>query len=182
MIDFIGRSGEIRTPDPLLPKQVRYQAALRSARPKSSRRRGSRWRVGVYSGRLGCRQAVVGASLSGDLGGGRTTSGGQKWWPTSRAPTVGAVRAQVLSQRRRLLEPGSSTARDLPRPTCRRRTSSTPAVGTSRGQVRPQWRSLARYRHSPVRPQEVSGVADARHRTWWRQGLLMVLHAASWCA
>jgi hypothetical protein len=28
-----GRSGEIRTPDPLLPKQVRYQAALRSARP-----------------------------------------------------------------------------------------------------------------------------------------------------
>jgi hypothetical protein len=29
----IGRSGEIRTPDPLLPKQVRYQAALRSARP-----------------------------------------------------------------------------------------------------------------------------------------------------
>ena len=27
-----GRSGEIRTPDPLLPKQVRYQAALRSAR------------------------------------------------------------------------------------------------------------------------------------------------------
>lgn len=26
----IGRSGEIRTPDPLLPKQVRYQAALRS--------------------------------------------------------------------------------------------------------------------------------------------------------
>ena len=26
-----GRSGEIRTPDPLLPKQVRYQAALRSA-------------------------------------------------------------------------------------------------------------------------------------------------------
>src|SRR6476619_3411954 len=30
---MIGRSGEIRTPDPLLPKQVRYQAALRSARP-----------------------------------------------------------------------------------------------------------------------------------------------------
>ena len=30
-----GRSGEIRTPDPLLPKQVRYQAALRSARPLS---------------------------------------------------------------------------------------------------------------------------------------------------
>jgi hypothetical protein len=25
-----GRSGEIRTPDPLLPKQVRYQAALHS--------------------------------------------------------------------------------------------------------------------------------------------------------
>ena len=33
VIDLIGRSGEIRTPDPLLPKQVRYQAALRSARP-----------------------------------------------------------------------------------------------------------------------------------------------------
>jgi hypothetical protein len=32
-IESIGRSGEIRTPDPLLPKQVRYQAALRSARP-----------------------------------------------------------------------------------------------------------------------------------------------------
>ncbi len=26
---FIGRGGEIRTPDPLLPKQMRYQAALR---------------------------------------------------------------------------------------------------------------------------------------------------------
>ena len=36
IVDFIGRSGEIRTPDPLLPKQVRYQAALRSARPKCS--------------------------------------------------------------------------------------------------------------------------------------------------
>jgi hypothetical protein len=24
-----GRGGEIRTPDPLLPKQMRYQAALR---------------------------------------------------------------------------------------------------------------------------------------------------------
>ena len=33
----IGRSGEIRTPDPLLPKQVRYQAALRSARPSVQR-------------------------------------------------------------------------------------------------------------------------------------------------
>ncbi len=32
-IETVGRSGEIRTPDPLLPKQVRYQAALRSARP-----------------------------------------------------------------------------------------------------------------------------------------------------
>ena len=32
-IEKFGRSGEIRTPDPLLPKQVRYQAALRSARP-----------------------------------------------------------------------------------------------------------------------------------------------------
>src|SRR5262245_43836969 len=31
-MDVDGRSGEIRTPDPLLPKQVRYQAALRSAR------------------------------------------------------------------------------------------------------------------------------------------------------
>ncbi len=30
VLDLIGRSGEIRTPDPLLPKQVRYQAALRS--------------------------------------------------------------------------------------------------------------------------------------------------------
>jgi hypothetical protein len=30
--DRNGRSGEIRTPDPLLPKQVRYQAALRCAR------------------------------------------------------------------------------------------------------------------------------------------------------
>ncbi len=34
---LIGRSGEIRTPDPLLPKQVRYQAALRSARPMRSK-------------------------------------------------------------------------------------------------------------------------------------------------
>ena len=25
----VGRGGEIRTPDPLLPKQMRYQAALR---------------------------------------------------------------------------------------------------------------------------------------------------------
>ena len=33
MAEKTGRSGEIRTPDPLLPKQVRYQAALRSARP-----------------------------------------------------------------------------------------------------------------------------------------------------
>jgi hypothetical protein len=32
VIENDGRSGEIRTPDPLLPKQVRYQAALRSAR------------------------------------------------------------------------------------------------------------------------------------------------------
>ena len=37
-IEDIGRSGEIRTPDPLLPKQVRYQAALRSARPQCPRR------------------------------------------------------------------------------------------------------------------------------------------------
>ena len=37
-VEDIGRSGEIRTPDPLLPKQVRYQAALRSARPSSARR------------------------------------------------------------------------------------------------------------------------------------------------
>src|SRR5665213_1315271 len=28
-IDFIGRGGAIRTPDPLRPRQVRYQAALR---------------------------------------------------------------------------------------------------------------------------------------------------------
>ncbi len=34
-----GRSGEIRTPDPLLPKQVRYQAALRSARPMQKARK-----------------------------------------------------------------------------------------------------------------------------------------------
>ena len=27
-MDLIGRGGEIRTPDPLLPKQMRYQAAL----------------------------------------------------------------------------------------------------------------------------------------------------------
>ncbi len=27
--DFYGRGGEIRTPDPLFPKQMRYQAALR---------------------------------------------------------------------------------------------------------------------------------------------------------
>ena len=31
-----GRSGEIRTPDPLLPKQVRYQAALHSVWLKAS--------------------------------------------------------------------------------------------------------------------------------------------------
>ncbi len=29
-LDFNGRSGGIRTRDPLLPKQMRYQAALRS--------------------------------------------------------------------------------------------------------------------------------------------------------
>lgn len=29
-----GRSGEIRTPDPLLPKQLRYQAALHSDNEK----------------------------------------------------------------------------------------------------------------------------------------------------
>ena len=29
LIDFIGRGGEIRTHDPLRPRQVRYQAALR---------------------------------------------------------------------------------------------------------------------------------------------------------
>ena len=29
MIDLNGRGGGIRTPDPLLPKQMRYQAALR---------------------------------------------------------------------------------------------------------------------------------------------------------
>ena len=29
-LDFYGRSGGIRTRDPLLPKQMRYQAALRS--------------------------------------------------------------------------------------------------------------------------------------------------------
>ncbi len=29
MIDAIGRGGGIRTPDPLLPKQMRYQTALR---------------------------------------------------------------------------------------------------------------------------------------------------------
>ena len=50
----IGRSGEIRTPDPLLPKQVRYQAALRSARP-SARRDSARTRLAadcVGRGRL----------------------------------------------------------------------------------------------------------------------------------
>src|SRR5262245_59017540 len=40
----VGRSGEIRTRDPLLPKQVRYQTALRSARPfVNIRRRRERW-------------------------------------------------------------------------------------------------------------------------------------------
>jgi hypothetical protein len=29
VIDLIGRGGGIRTPDPLLPKQMRYQTALR---------------------------------------------------------------------------------------------------------------------------------------------------------
>ncbi len=29
VLDFIGRGGGIRTRDPLLPKQMRYQAALR---------------------------------------------------------------------------------------------------------------------------------------------------------
>jgi hypothetical protein len=28
-LDFIGRGGRIRTCDPLLPKQMRYRAALR---------------------------------------------------------------------------------------------------------------------------------------------------------
>ena len=36
----IGRSGAIRTPDPLLPKQVRYQAALRSAQSRAGGRSG----------------------------------------------------------------------------------------------------------------------------------------------
>ena len=29
LFDYIGRGGGIRTPDPLLPKQMRYQTALR---------------------------------------------------------------------------------------------------------------------------------------------------------
>src|ERR1700723_2811149 len=29
IVDFAGRGGGIRTPDPLLPKQMRYQTALR---------------------------------------------------------------------------------------------------------------------------------------------------------
>ena len=41
----IGRGGEIRTPDPLLPKQMRYQAALRPDFP-NYRTRGFRfWTV-----------------------------------------------------------------------------------------------------------------------------------------
>ena len=36
----IGRSERIRTSDPLLPKQVRYQAALRSDRGRRVKRRG----------------------------------------------------------------------------------------------------------------------------------------------
>ena len=59
-----GRSGEIRTPDPLLPKQVRYQAALRSARPyvrrdnaveppEDSFRRGRVIAAGAVAGKRG---------------------------------------------------------------------------------------------------------------------------------
>ena len=30
-----GRGGEIRTPDPLVPNQMRYQAALRNPKPNN---------------------------------------------------------------------------------------------------------------------------------------------------
>jgi hypothetical protein len=50
-----GRSGEIRTPDPLLPKQVRYQAALRSARPIRRRNNARNLSRGRWFIRLTCR-------------------------------------------------------------------------------------------------------------------------------
>ena len=69
----IGRSGEIRTPDPLLPKQVRYQAALRSARPslihrdqwKSPERpQGSHCKARrLYSGHFGGGQPLFARNL-----------------------------------------------------------------------------------------------------------------------
>ena len=41
----IGRGGEIRTPDPLLPKQLRYQAALH---PDTVYSRALSWNLGGY--------------------------------------------------------------------------------------------------------------------------------------
>ena len=54
-----GRSGEIRTPDPLLPKQVRYQAALHSV-----------WLKASYIDKRGRprNKAFVGRSRGGDEG------------------------------------------------------------------------------------------------------------------
>src|ERR1700758_5479130 len=47
-----GRGGGIRTPDPLLPKQMRYQTALRPDAVVDCTKRGSgsEWRTGMDSG------------------------------------------------------------------------------------------------------------------------------------
>jgi hypothetical protein len=47
---YAGRGGEIRTPDPLLPKQMRYQAALRpDFHVRLYREKGSLRVAGNYS-------------------------------------------------------------------------------------------------------------------------------------
>ena len=43
MTDFNGRGGGIRTPDPLLPKQMRYQATLRPDSTIVSHQAGHAW-------------------------------------------------------------------------------------------------------------------------------------------
>ncbi len=59
----VGRSGEIRTPDPLLPKQVRYQAALRSARPSGDARHGGHARFSSATLTAAAKRAAPAAFL-----------------------------------------------------------------------------------------------------------------------
>ena len=57
----LGRGDKIRTCDPLLPKQVRYQTALRPAAAEYSATRRSRHDVATTAHGLGCVQERVAA-------------------------------------------------------------------------------------------------------------------------